>query len=489
MKLRHGRTFHAIALCCLLIASADLRGEIHLAGVFGDHMVLQQGMPLKIWGSATPGQSINVKVADRSATTKTGDDGKWSVKLDPLQASSTAVSFSVSGDNTIELQDVLVGDVWLASGQSNMQYSVKNAHNGAEALADANVPELRLCTVGNKPSLTPTTDRSVKWQLCTPATAKGFSAVAYFFGRDIQKSRNCPVGVIGAYVSGTPAQSWTPLEALQSSPVLQHYVDGLHDASASGKPINAGVPSSLFNGLIAPLTPIAIKGVIWYQGESNTDNPEEYRTLFPAMIAGWRKAFGRDDLPFLFVQLPGFRERQSDPSPSKWSMLREAQALALKLPKTGMAVTLDLVPAKTILHPKNKVDVGRRLALAARAIAYGESIEASGPMFDSVKIDGDTIRVHFSHATGGLVLKSPPEEKLPPPTTAPSTLAGFAVAGEDRKFVWADATIDGDSVILKTNEVKSPAAVRFAWGDNPGMTLYNQAGLPAAPFRTDDWPQ
>ena len=345
------------------LSCACCHAETRLAGAFGDHMVLQQGVPLPIWGTAPPGQSITVKIADQTAKTQAGEDGRWSAKLDPLQASRNPVSFSVAGDSTIMLEDVLVGDVWLASGQSNMQYSVKGATTALEALADAKVPEMRLCIVGNKPSLTPVSDRSMKWQACTPESAKGFSAVAYFFGRDIQKNRDCPVGLIGAYVSGTPAQSWTNLEALQSSPLLQHYVDALHAASSSEKSINAGVPSSLFNGLIAPLTPMAIKGVIWYQGESNTDNPEEYRTLFPTMIAGWRKAFGRDDLPFLFVQLPGFRERQSDPSASKWSMLREAQALALKLPKTGMAVTLDLVPPKTILHPKNKADIGRRLAL------------------------------------------------------------------------------------------------------------------------------
>jgi len=359
----------ALAVACFAAAA---RADVKLAGIFGDHMVLQAGMKLPVWGTADPGEAVSVEAAGSSVKTTAGADGRWRVDLDPLPASDRPIQLLIHGKNEVKIGDVLVGEVWLASGQSNMEYSLKGASNAKEALAHADEPAIRLCVVGNKPSLDPLADRKVTWQLCTPDTAKKFSAVAYFFGRDIHVATGNPVGLIGSYVAGTPAQSWTSLESLQSSPELKHYIDDLtkaRESAAQGdKPaVSAGVPTSLYNGMIAPLVPLALKGVIWYQGESNVAQSDEYRTLFLAMIDGWRKSWGRADLPFLFVQLPGFSRRAAEPGPAPWALMREAQTSALALPETGMAVTIDLTPARALLHPKNKADVGYRLALVAMA--------------------------------------------------------------------------------------------------------------------------
>lgn len=481
----------ALAVVC---AAAAARGDVKPAGIFGDHMVLQAGVKLPVWGTADPGEAISVQAAESSAKTTGGADGKWRVDLDPLTATGQPIQLLVRGKNEVKIRDVLVGDVWLASGQSNMEFSLKGALNGKEALKHATEPAIRFCIVGNKPSLEPLADRKVTWELCTPETAKKFSAVAYFFGQDIHAATGKPVGLIGSYVAGTPAQSWTSLESLQSSPELKHYVDALKKARSAAADdgdtagISAGVPTSLYNGMIAPLVPFALKGVIWYQGESNVEQSAEYRTLFPAMITGWRKTWSREDLPFLFVQLPGFSRRAPDPGPSPWAQMREAQTSALKLPDTAMAVTIELTPARALLHPKNKADVGHRLALLARHLVYGENVTSEGPMFELSQIEGDKIRVHFSHAEGGLVVGVPPEESGNPAAIASDgTVKGFSIAGADQKFVWADAKIDGETVIVSSDQVKSPMAVRYGWAENPQVNLYNKSLLPAAPFRTDHW--
>ncbi|HSV13419.1 MAG TPA: sialate O-acetylesterase [Tepidisphaeraceae bacterium] len=481
----------------LLIASCAIgaiaRADVRVAGVFADHMVLQRRVPLPLWGWAEAGEHIEVKLASSAASATTDQDGKWHVELPPLEAISDGVDLTIQGKTTVAIHDVLVGEVWLASGQSNMQYAVKNALNAAAALRDANRPMLRLCTVGSKASLTPLDDRGVRWSPSTSDSAKGFSAVAYFFASELQQKLSVPVGIIGAYVAGTPAQSWTDLAELQSSPQLAHYVDALNRsqkaATTNPSKESAGVPTSLYNGMIAPLKSFPIKGVIWYQGESNTGEAMEYRTLFPAMVRGWRKQWGDDQLPFLFVQLPGFGRRQTELAPSNWAMLREAQAMTLQLPRTGMAVTVDLVPARALLHPKNKADIGHRLALLARSIAYGEAVDAWSPMFASMQIESGAARIRFTHADGELVVRAAPEERAEPSTTAPSEVTGFAIAGADHKFVRATARIDADTVIVSSDEVNSPVAVRYAWEENPQVDLYNAAGLPVAPFRTDDWPQ
>jgi sialate O-acetylesterase len=481
------------------LSAAAAPASVRLAGVFGDHMVLQRGVRLPVWGSADPGEEIAVSVAGRSASTTAGGDGRWRAELDPIaDASSAPLEMTIRGNNTITLHDVLVGEVWLASGQSNMEYSLKGALNARQEVPRANHPQIRLADVGNHALLEPARDRELKWVACTPESASHFSAVAYFFARDLQEALHEPVGIIGAYVSGTTAQAWTPAEALRSSWVLAKYAAALSAAEASDKSaagatrpakISAAVPSSLYNGMIAPLIPCRITGVIWYQGESNVNDQEAYRTLFPAMISGWRKAWGEGDFPFIFVQLPGFGRRWLPDKGASWALMREAQTLALKLPNTAMAVTLDLVPKRALLHPKNKSGVGARLALAARGLAYGQDVADRSPSLDSFKIEGGKVRIRFRDAGGGMIAGTPPEENLHPSTTRPEKILGFTIAGADRKFVPAEAKAQADSVLVWNDQVPAPAAVRYGWKNNPDVNLYSEDGLPAAPFRTDDWPE
>jgi sialate O-acetylesterase len=482
------------AIFFAIAATAETsRAAMRLAGVFGDHMVLQQDMKLPVWGRADAGEKIDISIAGQTKSTTAGADGNWHVEFEPLHRSHEPIELRV---NDVVVQDIVVGEVWLASGQSNMQYSLKNAHDAAEAIKEADRKFIRFCIVGagggdgggsagtTEPA-EPARDRKLTWVVCSPETVGKFSAVAYFFGRDIQDFLDgVPVGLIGSYVSGTNAEAWTDRRTLAS----------LHIPASTQPTTRPGSPSSLFNAMIAPLTPLPIRGVIWYQGESNKDRALEYRRLFPAMIQGWRGHFLRgDDLPFLFVQLPGNGRRAdapAPPAPSEWAMTREAQAYALKLPNTAMAVTLDLVPPRALLHPKNKSGVGTRLALAACGSVYGKSVEYIGPTFASMKIfdDRGVARIHFTHTGGRLQLLPPPAENLPPSTTRPTTLAGFTIAGDDHKFYWADATIDGaDDVIVSSKNVPHPVSVRYGWSDNPEVNLYNRVGLPAAPFRTDDW--
>jgi sialate O-acetylesterase len=490
------RSLAVTFLLAILLMPMTANAELRLAGAFGDHMVLQQGAKLPIWGTAASGQPITVTIAGHSATTTTDADGRWRVDLDPITSSSDAVPFTVTagaGGETIELHDVLVGDVWLASGQSNMQFSLKQSEGGNDAISRADRPTIRLCMVGNKPSLQPLRDRQLSWLPCTPQSAGKFSAVAYYFATELQRSTKTPIGVIGSYVSGTPAQSWTNAEALASEPQLQHYLEERSapaTTTATTKPDagpGAGVPTSLYNGMIAPLIPLRIKSVIWYQGESNAGRHEEYRALFPALIRGWRSQWGQGDFPFLFVQLPGFGRRQDEVEPGDWPWLRDAQARTLSLPNTGMAVTIDLSEPRAILHPKNKFEVGSRLALLARRIAYGQDVPAVGPVFDSMTVEGQRVRLKFRNADDGLSMK-PAESTTPTTATTAKRLEGFLIAGADRRFVRADAEIDGSTVVVWNESVRDPVAVRYGWEQNPAANLYNTHGLPAAPFRTDDWP-
>lgn len=485
VRVRRSISCVACLFTCAFAAAAS--ADVRLADVFGDHMVLQRDVPLPIWGRADAGESVSVALADATASTTADANGEWQVTLPPLAARAEAVELRVVGRTTVTIADVLIGDVWLASGQSNMQYSLKTSHDGAEAIARSDRPTIRLATVGTRATLEPLDDRLLNWVASAPATAAKFSAVAWTFGESLQDATKVPVGLIGAYVAGTAAQSWTPRAALESSPELTPYVDALAAARAKAGDLSAGAPTSLYNGMIAPLGRLPIRGVIWYQGESNVDESAAYRTLFPALIRGWRAQWGRDDLPFLFVQLPGNGRRAAEPAASKWSLLREAQTAALDLPATGMVVALDLTPQRALLHPKNKRDIGRRLALAARHVAYGEDVAWRGPSLASAQFDGPRVRVRFSDTGGGLKLETPPGEDLRRSTTQPTAVRGFALAGADRVFHWADATIDGNGVTVTSDSVTNPVALRYGWGGNPEVNLYGGTGLPALPFRTDDW--
>jgi sialate O-acetylesterase len=340
-------------------------------------------------------------------------------------------------------------------------------------------------TVPDTIAMEPQTDVNGAWAVCSPETVgsawavygqavPGFSAVGYFFARDLWNTLQVPIGIIHTSWGGTPAESWTDEASLQAYPALQKYVDFKQQHLGAGDPLqkNPGMPTGLYNAMIAPLIPYAIRGAIWYQGESNEGDAATYRTLFPAMIQGWRRNWGEGDFPFLFVQIANYMSTHPEPTDTGWAQLREAQTMTLRLPNTGMAVIIDVGDAADI-HPKDKQDVGHRLAVWAESMVYGQKVVPSGPLYDSMQIEGSALRLHFRYVDGGLVLRSGPPAR------------GFAIAGADGKFVWADATIDGDTIVVSSPQVPHPTAVRYDWDDNPVGNLYNWALLPASPFRTD----
>jgi sialate O-acetylesterase len=645
-------------------AAAAPAAQVRLPRIFGSHMVLQQGIDVPVWGWTDAGAAVTVTLGDAAQKAVAGADGRWSVRFGPLKAGGGPLTMTVTGANTITLTDILVGEVWVGSGQSNMEMSVGSSNNAAEEAAAATDSEIRFFTVPRRVSQKPLDDLAGgQWEACTPDTVRGFSAAAYFFGRRLRKDLGVPVGLIHTSWGGTPAEAWTTRPTLESdpdyAPILDRFktsgpdyekaraeyerklkaweqtaadpgnkgfgegwadpatdvsawkamdlpaamesqadlnIDGavwfrrevaIPDAWAgkdlllelgsvddfdvtyfdnvqvgatgqdtplwwavprkytvpgrlvkggkavvavrvfdhwntggivgqggtmriapAGSPDSGAVglagpwrykvefavdtskrgprpsepmgpdhphsPAGLWNAMIRPIVPFAIRGAIWYQGETNAGRAYQYRKLFPAMITDWRKAWGQGDFTFLFVQLANFTARKDEPDESEWAELREAQSMTLGLPKTGQAVIIDIGDAVDI-HPKNKQDVGLRLALAAEAIAYGKGIVYSGPAYKGLKIDGGKAVLTFEHIGGGLVAKG-------------GKLTGFAVAGADRKFVWADAKIEGDTVVVSSDKVAAPVAVRYAWANNPDCNLYNKAGLPASPFRTDQWP-
>jgi sialate O-acetylesterase len=492
-----------------------------LPAIFSDNMVLQRGKPIPVWGWADPGRTVIVKFNRQQKTTKASPDGKWMVRLDAeaaggphalevraKQEARDGATRVLAESGPIGFKNVLIGEVWVCSGQSNMEWQLKNTTGEQEATESAANPKIRLFTVKKAQADQPLADCTGRWEECTPETAPGFSAVGYHFGRELQTALNVPVGLIHTSWGGTPVEAWMsePLQQRDAelSPVFaeyeqrkqQHekamadYEKGVekHKADAEkaakeGKPAPAAPrkpwgpgwkPATLYNAMIRPIVPYGIGGAIWYQGESNAGNAIRYRKQFPAMIKNWRDDFGQGDVPFLFVQLANFMKREDVPTDPDWAWLREAQTMTLSTPKTGMAVIIDIGEDNDI-HPRNKQDVGKRLALAAQAVAYGKQLVYSGPMYDSMKVEGGAIRLKLKHVGGGLVAKDE------------SALKGFAIAGADKKFVWAEAKIDGDTVVVRSSEVQQPVAVRYAWANNPECNLYNKEGLPASPFRTDDW--
>ena len=508
-KIQLGRNLCLFTIIVVLCTALNVQADVKLHGLFTNNMVLQQEMPVPVWGTADAGEQVTVTFGEQKKSATAGNDGKWMVKLDALKAGGP-YEFTVAGKNSITLSNVLVGEVWICSGQSNMEFSLGGAINAKDEIAAANYPKLRHFYVPHKGIDTPQTDVTGTWKECTPATAGSFTAVGYFFARDLQKAINVPIGLIHTSVGGTAAELWTSRRTLEGNPELKPIVDNFPKqleryqkdqenykaakekhteavlkAKADGTPVPTAPkapykptpPSGLYNGMIAPLLPYAIRGATWYQGEANAGNGKGYRTLFPAMIKNWREDWGQGDFPFLFVQLANFMQRKPDPANSSWAELREAQFMTLALPKTGMAVIIDVGDAKDI-HPKNKQAVGQRLALAAQHVAYGKELVYSGPIFDLMSSDasGSKLTLKFKQVGGGLV--QGPGDKL----------TGFAVAGEDKKFVWADAKIDGETVIVSSEAVAKPIAVRYAWADNPECNLYNKENLPASPFRSDDWP-
>ena len=514
----HKRTHALLILSFCFVAAAGCQAaapatNIKLPAVLSDNMVLQADMALPIWGWADPGGSVTVKLGGQSKTAVADTKGKWSVKLDAIKAGGLH-TMTIAGAETITVKNILAGEVWVCSGQSNMQWTVKSSMNADQEIAAATYPKIRLFTVPRVPALTPQDDCQGAWIECSPETAGGFSAVGYFFGRAIYKARGVPVGLINTSWGGTPSETWTRPSKLKTLPdakpllerwdsqaknydpekAKQDYEAAMvkwKEAAAKAKaakkkaprqPRKPGDPrmhhhrpGNLYNGMIAPLVPFAIRGAIWYQGESNAGRAYQYRSIFPGMIEDWRESWGQGDFPFFWVQLANFHTRLDEPAGSAWAELREAQSMTLKLANTGQAVIIDIGEAKNI-HPKNKQDVGKRLALSARKVAYNENIVHSGPVLTSRKIEGSTVRLTFDCVGGGLIAKGGGD------------LKGFALAGADKKFIWAKAVIDGNSVVLSCPKVAKPVAARYAWADNPECNLYNKEGLPASPFRTDTWP-
>ena len=460
-----------LACLALLVVSAfwstPLRAEVRLPKVFGDHMVLQRQQPIQLWGWADADEEVTASLAGQTATTKAGADGRWTLKLAPLEAGGPW-ELKVVGKNTVVLGDILVGEVWLCSGQSNMEFTVKNVDRAEQEQQAANYPAIRMLNVKKHVAEKPVDDIEGVWAVCSPATVFDFSAVGYFFGRKLYQELNVPVGLINSSWGGTECECWASREALQADPDFQPILA----RSATFQEGKAHQASVLYNGMIHPLIPLGIRGALWYQGESNVGRAVQYQKLFPAMISDWRGRWGEGDFPFLFVELAPFIYKHD---PTLLAELWDAQVKTLKLANTGMAVTTDIVGNLKDIHPRNKQDVGQRLAFWALAKTYGRPMAYSGPLYKEMQVEGDAIRVRFDQVGGGLVAKGGP-------------LSYFTIAGEDGKFVPAQAVIDGDAVVVSSAEVKQPKAVRFAWQQDAQPNLFNQAGLPASPFRTDDFP-
>lgn len=478
---------------------APVHAVVRLSALFSDNMVLQQGMDVPVWGWADDGDEITVRFRGHKVTTR-AHNGKWSLRLGSLKAGGPDVLTIITKARTIQFTNVLVGEVWVCSGQSNMEWPLSRSFEPEAAIASATNRLIRLFHVLKAKSDAPTVRMKSAWTVCSPQAVGGFTAVGYFFGRDLQKTRKVPVGLIQSDWGGSPAEAWMSREALETNPryeteILDSNAEAwkkhqeaviayeIEKAAAQGKgeefkkqpPRFGWKPSELYNGMIAPLIPYAIKGAIWYQGESNAGRAEQYRTLFADMIRCWRRDWGRGDFPFLAVQLAPFLKIQDQPQESSWAELREAQWLATTvLPKVGMAVITDVGDPADI-HPKKKQPVGERLALAARAIAYGERIEYSGPIYHNKVVKEGKAVLNFDHVGKGLEARD-------------GELKGFAICGDDRKFVWAKAEIVGDTVVVSSLEVAQPVAVRYGWADCPVINLWNKNGLPASPFRTDDFP-
>ncbi len=522
--------FRFVTLCGLFLvptAWADVKPN----PIFSDNMIFQRDSWLPVWGTATPDEEVYVhlKITTPDGTreegqpTKADKDGNWTVKLGKFPAGTKGV-LTIKGpekkrdpkdkgpNNVFTFKNVAVGEVWLASGQSNMEWTLAKSLNGPAVAKDAGTSEIRLLTVPKKAIETPQTTADIKWVECTPETVLPFSAVAYYFAREIQKSQKVPVGIIHTSWGGTPAQAWTSRETLEKNAVLKHYVDSFEERKKNWDPdkaekdhqaalekwkvaaakakedgktpprqpqkaVKPGTwqhdPACLYNGMIHPLIPFAFKGAIWYQGESNAGSPIEYRTLFAEMITDWRQKW-KNDFPFYCVQLAPYNA--GNPDGENWAFLREAQNIATaKVKNAGVAVITDAGDA-TDIHPTKKEPCGVRMALLARSQVYGEKLVASGPIYKELKVDGVKAVLSFTSVGGGLVASDSKE------------LSGFTIAGEDKVFHPATAKIEGDTVVVTSDKVTKPVAVRYGWKNYPVVNLSNKEGIPASPFRTDDFP-
>lgn len=494
--------------------------------LFASRMVLQRGVEIPVWGTAQANETVTVRLNGRVATTRANASGYWLVKL-PSQKAGGPFQLEIEGDNLITCDDVMVGDVWLCSGQSNMDMTVAKedrywcgVNNEADEVANANYPLIRVFDVEYTPNHYPQQNPAGMWEICSPQTVGHFSAVSYFFARDIFRQYHIPIGLITSAYGASTAETWISKEALEAHPNLKSLLDAytakwdkfvadsaatltkyrdemarfkgnLAAVQAAAGDVSAKKPKAprnpdpsldqhnpfvCFNGMIAPLVPFALKGALWYQGESNGPSATLYREIMETLIADWRAKFANDKLPFLYVQLANYGKPMQKPVEDGPMMtVREAQLLNLSVPHTGMAVAIDnAADQPTNIHPKNKQAIGHRLALIAQAQVYGDRVEYAGPMYKSYTIKDNTIQLTFDHAGKGLVAKD-------------GKLTGFAICGEDRNWVTADAVIKGKKIIVSSPQVAQPVAVRYCWGTNPPASLTNREGLWAPNFRTDNW--
>jgi len=485
----------------LMLTANPSQAELRLPALFSDNMVLQQGPAANIWGWADEGEQVTVSFRGEQVTA-TASNGQWSAAFKNLKPGAPATLTVATKTASLLRTNVLVGEVWVCSGQSNMEWPMNRSFQPETDIARATNSQIRLFLVAKKKSDTPRNDVVGRWLVCSPKSVAEFSAVGYYFGRDLQEARNVPVGLIGTYWGGSPAEAWMRRDVLETNPRYKSEIlDGFEvaqknhkeamavfekekaDAQAKGEnftkraPWQPWRPSELYNGMIAPLIPYTIKGVIWYQGESNAGRAEQYRSLFPDMITNWRADWRQGLFPFIAVQLAPFKDIKDQPGDSDWAELREAQWLATKkLKNVGMAVITDVGDPKDI-HPTKKQPVGARLALQARTMAYPEEFVSSGPIYQRLINQGDKIKLVFEANTIGAGLEARGGE-----------LKGFAICGEDQKFVWAKAEIAGKAIVVSSPDVPKPVAVRYGWSDCPVVNLWNKEGLPASPFRTDDFP-
>jgi len=483
-----------------VFSATSVQADVKLPNIFGDHMVLQQGQKNKIWGLAEAGEAVTVAINGQLQKAVAAADGNWHVMIDPVPVGGP-YAMTVKGKNEIKFSDVLIGEVWVCSGQSNMQWSVNSSNDADIEKLAAKYPKIRMINfpqVGTQEVKWSHDDR--KWMVCTPESVGGFSAVGYFFARQLHQTLGVPVGMINNAWGGSACEAWVNRSVLNSDPKFKGLLDRWTQMEARNAELTAkgndltedlkkelgnlqnqmkgnARPANIYNGVLKSHIGYGIKGAIWYQGESNAGRAYQYRDLFPLMIKNWRDEWGQGDFSFYWAQLADFRDEKPEPGESDWAELREAQTMTMsRLPKTGEAVIIDIGEGKDI-HPKNKVDVGRRLARWALAADYGVAIPYHSPRFKSMEKKDNKIILTFDYLDGGW---RPFDVKEP---------RGFAIAGEDKKFFWAKANILKDNTVeVYSDLIASPVSVRYGWADNPVLNMFSGAGLPLTPFRTDDWP-
>lgn len=509
-------------LLSVTIISTSLFAEVLPSTLFNEHMVLQREVEIPVWGTSWPKEGITVSINNQVVSTKADESGNWMVRL-PKQKAGGPYVLEIAGDNIIEIKDVYIGDVWLCSGQSNMDMTVAKEDrywcgvtNEAEEVANANYSMIRNFDVDFTPSNELKVNPVGKWEICTPQTVGHWSAVAYFFAREIYQKQHIPIGLLTSAYGASTAETWISKEALESHPNLKPLLNTYaakwekftadsvttmteyrekqkefqDDKAAAGDvtakktraprnpdpQLDQHNPYVCYNGMIVPLIPFAIKGALWYQGESNGPSANQYREIMETLVADWRTRWGLEDFPFFYVQLANYGKEMTKPvQDDKMMIIREAQVQNLSIPNTGMAVAIENAGDQpTNIHPKNKQEIGRRLGLIARAKVYGEKVEYSGPMYKNYKVKGNSVQLFFDHVGKGLVAKD-------------GKLTGFAICGEDKKWVWADAKIKGKTVIVSSTEISKPVAVRYCWGTNPPASLSNKNGLWTPNFRTDNF--